>query len=101
MIGYVERARTEFQHLPPLHRNSIRRRGRTGCTSGGKSLWQHTFAIFPGVEARISISNLSANERIIVDVDVDAITKRGREETVGRLIRLDLARNSSVKSFKN
>lgn len=50
MIGYVERARTEFQHLPPLHRNSIRRRGRTGCTSGGKSLWQHTFAVFPGVE---------------------------------------------------
>lgn len=78
MIGYVQRARTGFQHLPPLHRNSIRQRGTTGCTSGGKSLWQHTFAVFPDVEARISISNLSANERIIVDVDVDAI-KKGRE----------------------
>lgn len=32
-------------HLPPLQRNSIRRRG---TTSGGKSLWQHTFAVFPG-----------------------------------------------------
>lgn len=57
---------------------------------------------FPVAEARISISNLSANERIIVDVDVDAIKKGGGGgRNVGRLIRSDLARNSSVKSFKN
>ena len=33
---------------------------------------------FQVVEARISISNLSANERIIVHVDVDTIKKGGR-----------------------